>query len=108
VDSITTSTPRSPQPGGVALAEHADLLAVDDQRAIAFGDLAGEAAQDGVVAEQMGKRPRVGDVVDGDEVEVRAGLEGGAEEVSPDSTEAVDPDLHGCHSVPPVIDLHPG
>jgi hypothetical protein len=42
----------------------------------------------------VGEGPGVGDVVDGHEVDVRALLEGGPEEVPADPAEAVDADLH--------------
>ena len=75
---------------GIALGEHLDRLAVDDDRPVALGDLAREAAEDRVVLEQVGERAHVGDVVDGDELELGPGLVGGPEQVAPDAPEAVD------------------
>ena len=96
VDSITTSTPRSPQgsAAGIALGEHLERRAVDRDRLAVDLDLAREAAEDRVVLEQVGERLRVGEVVDGDELEVGAGRVGGAEDVAADAPEAVDADLH--------------
>ncbi len=80
----------------IALGEDLQLLAVDRQRSLPRLHRAWEAPQDRVVLEQVGESAGVGDVVDGDEVEVRARGVGGAEEVASDPTEAVDADLH-CH-----------
>src|SRR5436305_756324 len=48
-----------------------------------------------VVLEQLAQRPGVGEVVDGDPLDVGSALPGGAEGVAPDASEAVDPDAHG-------------
>ena len=60
------------QRGRVALGEHLDLVAVDDQHAVADGHLARERAVDRVVLEQVAERPGVGDVVDRDDLDVSA------------------------------------
>ena len=90
------------QRGRVALGEHLDLVAVDDQGAVGDGDLARERAEDRVVLEQVPERPRVGDVVDGDDLDVRARLVRCAEDVAADAAEAVDPDAysHGLEPFP--------
>ena len=56
----------------VALREDLDLVPVDHQRPVALRYLAREAAEDGVVLEEMGERSQVGDVVDRDDLDVRA------------------------------------
>ena len=60
-----------------------------------MGDLAVEAALDGVVLQQVGEGLGVGEVVDGDDLDVRTLLEGGAEEVTADAAEAVDTNAGG-------------
>ncbi len=82
------------QVGRVALGQHLDLLAVDHQRALVGLDGAREAAQDRVVLEQVGHRGRVDQVIDGDELEVRARRVRRAEHVAPNPPETVDADLH--------------
>ena len=84
------------QRGGILLGEDLQLVAVDADAAVRYLHLAREAAQDGVVLEQVGEHLGVDQVVDGDEVDVRARRLGRAEEVAPDAPEAVDADLH-CH-----------
>ncbi len=105
VDSITTSTPMSPQgrSAGIALLEDLDLLAVDGDGTAALDDLAREPAEDRVVLQEVGERRVVGDVVDRDDVELRVGLMRRTEEVAPDAPEAVDADLDWSHvlSIPP-------
>ena len=58
-------------------------------------DLARERAVHGVVAEEVGERAGVGDVVHRDELERRL-VQAGAEDVAPDAAEAVDADPE-CH-----------
>ena len=81
--------------GGVALGEDFDLLAVDGDEVGAVGDLVLEVAEDGVVLEQVGEGGGGGEVVDGDEFDVRV-AESGAEDVASDAAEAVDAYLY-CH-----------
>ncbi len=90
--------------GGVALGEDFDLLAVDGDEVGAVGDLLLEVAEDGVVLEEVGQGGGGGEVVDGDEFDVRV-AEGGAEDVASDAAEAVDAYLDCCHkiSVAPVM-----
>ena len=86
----------------VALGQHLDLVAVDDQRVLADLDRARERAEDGVVLEQVAQRAGVREVVDGDDLDVRARLVRGAEDVAADPAEAVDPDAysHGLEPFP--------
>ena len=98
VDSITTSTPRSPQGRAAGSFSFRTLssLAVDADAVLGDLDLAGEAAQDRVVLEQVGDHLGVDQVVDRDELEIRPRLIGGPEKVPADSPEAVDAHLD-CH-----------
>ena len=97
VDSSTTSAPRSPHgsAAGSRLGEHLEAVAVDHEVVAVDLDRARVRAEDRVVLEQVGERLRVGEVVDGDEVDVGAGRLGGAEEVAADAAEAVDADAYG-------------
>ena len=81
--------------GGVALGEDLDGLAVDDDGVFGRGDFVLQVAEDGVVLEQVGERGGGGEVVDGDEFDVRV-AERGAENVASDAAEAVDANLD-CH-----------
>ena len=64
---------------------------------VAERDVEAERTERRVVLEQVRHRLRVADVVGRDELEVAAPVEVGAEEVPPDSAEAVDPDLDLRH-----------
>jgi hypothetical protein len=86
--------------GRVALREHADLLPVDGEAVLVGLHVAREGAVHGVVLEEVGERPRVGDVVHRDELE-RALVEAGAEHVPADAAEAIDADADGCHGSRP-------
>ena len=88
------------QVGRVALGEDLDLLAVDHEAVVVAFDRARIAAVGRVVAQQVRERGVVGDVVDGDPLDV--GLRGlaGAEDVAADAAEAVDPDAYG-HALGP-------
>ena len=79
--------------GGVALLKHDDRLAVDDDLVAVELDLGVDAARDAVVLEQVGERRVVGEVVDGDDLEVAALGKCGAEEVTANAAEAVDTDF---------------
>ena len=83
------------QVGGVALSEHLDVLAVDGDAILVVGDLAVETTKDRVVLEQVGQGLVVRQIVDGDNLDVGALLEGGAEEVAADSAEAVNTNAGG-------------
>ena len=81
--------------GRVALLEDLDRLAVDGDRRVVVGDLAGEAAQDRVVLEQVGEGLVVHEVVGCHDLDVGSGRHDGAEEVAADAAEAVDTNANG-------------
>ena len=60
-----------------------EVVAVD-------GDRAAEAAGGGVEGEKTGQRLRLGEVVDGDDLQRGVALQEGAEHVAADATETVD------------------
>ena len=101
VDSNTTSTPRSFHGSwaGIADRQHLELVAVD-RDAVGLGlDLRVQVAEHRVVLQQMRKRVRAREVVDGDKVDVLV-AERGAHDVAADAAEAVDtyPDRHAKSS----------
>jgi hypothetical protein len=91
------------QRGGVALREHAQLLATHHEARLGGLDLAGEAAEDGVVLQEVREGLRVGDVVDPDPVHVGAAFVRRPEDVAADAAEAVDACLQGHGSVPSLV-----
>ena len=100
VDSMTMSTPRSPQ-GRFAGSRSANALidgAVHDDVVVVVLDGRVEAARDGVVLQEVREGLVVGEVVHRDDLEVCALSEGGTEVVAADAAEAVDADLyrHRC------------
>ena len=76
----------------LALGERADLLIIDPDHAVGVRHVRGEAPEHRVEPEQMCQRRRVGDVVDGDDLDVGAMLVGGADDASADAAEAIDGD----------------
>src|SRR5208282_1475150 len=89
------------QLGGVTLGEHLQRLAIEQDRP-AFGfDLVAERAVDGIVLEQMREGGRVGDVVDGDDLEVSFGQRR-AQKHPADSAESVNSDFYRHRSNPPT------
>ena len=76
VDSIATSTPRSPHGscGRIPLGEERDLLAADADDAVAGLDRRVERAEHRVVLEQVRHRRRVAEVVRRHDLEVAAPL----------------------------------
>ena len=102
VDSITTSAPSSLQGSfaGVCLGGDPHALAVDDQGVLFDLDAALERAVHGVVLEQVTKRRGVGEVVDGDELDVGAALDRSADGETTDAAEAIDAHSNS-HSVLP-------
>src|SRR5699024_6513014 len=76
--------------GGVALLEDLEGLATGGDRRVVVGHLTGEAAEDGVVLQQVGQRLVVHQVVGGDDLDVGSRRLDGAEEVAADAAEAVD------------------
>ena len=97
VDSTTIWAPTEAQSSlaGSRSAKTLICLAVDGDEVGAVGDLVLEVAEDGVVLEQVGQGGGGGEVVDGDEFDVRV-AEGAAEDVASDAAEAVDAYLY-CH-----------
>ncbi len=87
-DVDTELAPR--QPLWVALGEHLDDAAVDGDAVRSGSNCSGETAEDAVVLEQMREHLGSGDVVDGDDLELRGALPGRPEHVAPDAAEAVD------------------
>ena len=79
----------------VALGEDLHLVAVDDDAVLGRDDLALVGPEDRVVLEQVGERLRIGEVVDGDDVDVGARGLRGADDVAADAAEAVDADAYG-------------
>src|SRR5581483_4183644 len=80
----------------VALSEHLEAIPVGGDGVALGGDVGGKATQDAVVLEKVRQRLGIGDVVDGDHVDVRRGaLTDGAIDIAPDAAEAVDADLDG-------------
>ncbi len=81
---------------GVALGEHLDPVAGDDQLVPLDGDRVAEAAERAVEAEQVGERVDGGEVVDRDHLQLAAALHQGAQAVAADAAEPVDGDAgHG-------------
>src|SRR5690606_5130098 len=76
--------------GRVALLERHDLLVADVDGALVVRHVRVETTQDRVVLEQRGQRGVVGQIVDGDDLDIGAGGTHGAEEVAADPAESVD------------------
>ena len=76
----------------ISLGECEDLQGVHVQDAVLGPHGAREAAVDRVIGEQVRERAGVGDVVDGDDLEIGARFDGRAHEAAPDAAEAVDGD----------------
>src|SRR5206468_12567108 len=79
----------------VALGKDAHLMTVDGKPVCGRVNLAVESAVDRVVLQQMSKRLGVGEIVDGDDFDLRSAFLGGAQEVAADAAEAVDTDADG-------------
>jgi hypothetical protein len=62
------------------------------QDAVLRVDRAGVAPVDRLVGEQVRERGGVGDVIDGDDLDVGARLDGRAHDAAPDAAEAIDGD----------------
>src|SRR5271165_2563048 len=87
-----------PDRSGLARAERSYGLAIDDDRVLIVRDVGCESAKGRVKGQQMRERARVGDVVDGDDLEVVV-LQAAPDERSPDPAEAIDSDAdRHCHS----------
>jgi hypothetical protein len=91
------------QLGRVGLGGDADALAVDDERVLLDLNRTRVHAVDRVVLEQVTQRPRVGQVVDADELDVGAVPLGGADDETSDTAEAVDAYTHGHWFLPVVL-----
>ena len=81
------------QVGRVALGEHGDRLAVDDDGAVARLHGGVEPTEDRVVLRQVRQGLGVRQVVDADDFDVSPLREQGAEVVAADTTEAIDADI---------------
>ena len=101
VDSITMSTPRSPQGscGRVALGQHLDRVRAGRDASPSAADRQVQRAEHRVVLQQVRARVDVAQVVGGDDLDSRpAPALHGAPEVPADPAESVDsyPHSHGC------------
>ena len=74
----------------VADLQHLELVLAHGDAGLGDLDRLRIATEHGVELQQVGHRVEAAEVVDGDEVEVRSQRLGGAEEVAPDASEAVD------------------
>ena len=81
--------------GGIRLVQDEDLVAVDDEAVVGELEGARVGAEDRVVAQQVRQRVVVGEVVDGDPLDVGLCRLGGAEDVTADAAEAVDSNTYG-------------
>ena len=81
--------------GGIALLLDEDRRAVDDEAVVGELDGARVGTEDRVVAQEVRERRIVGEVVDGDPLDVGLGRLSGAEHVAADAAEAVDSNTYG-------------
>ena len=98
VASITTSAPSASHGSSaprVAFCEHLDPPAGDDECSVLGAHRVREAPVDGVEREEVGERVGVGDVVDGDDVELGVAFDRRAQDRTADPAEAVDGDTGG-------------
>src|ERR1039457_4860678 len=76
--------------GWIAFGEHLERLAID-RDAIAFGsDILDQGAMNRVILQEMSQRWRVGDVVDGDDLQRVLVMQGSAVKHSADSSKSID------------------
>jgi len=80
--------------GRILHLENLEGFALDGDGVVGVSDVVREIAKDGIVFEQVREGLGVGDVVDGDELDVLV-VERGAHDVPSDAAEAVDADLDG-------------
>ena len=92
------------QLGRIALGGDRDLLAVDHDGVLGRLDGPVEDAVHRVVLEQMSKGRRLVDVVDVDDVELGAALDGRTQDVAADAPEAVDRET--SHETSRGVGLH--
>ena len=79
----------------ILLGDDLDGLAADDDGVALDLDGLREATEDRVVLQQVGEGLDIGEIVDADDLHVRALLEDRAEVVTTNAAEAVDADLDG-------------
>ena len=79
----------------IALSQHLDLVPISRDGLFVEGDLARETTHGGVVLQQGRQGLVVGEVVGGNDLDVRTLLLGSAVEVTANSAEAIDANLHG-------------
>ena len=97
VDSMTTCAPTESQGSAAGSFSLKTLmtLAINRNAVGAGRDLVGQVAENRVVLEQVGQRLRIGEIVDGDEVQVLVG-ERGAENVTSNASKTINADFY-CH-----------
>src|SRR5690606_16121782 len=83
----------------VTLGERADGLAVDRDRVVVVRDVTGDAAEHGVVLQQVRERLVVGQVVHCHDLDVGTRLQDRTQVVPADSAEAVDSDADGHNAL---------
>src|SRR5438552_7204309 len=83
--------------GGILGLENLEALAFDGNGVIGMRHVVGKISEDGIVLQKVRERVRVGDVVDGDELNVSI-VERGAHDVATNAAEAVDANLNGHSS----------
>src|SRR5579863_1410694 len=79
----------------ILFREDFDLLAVNADGIRLGGNLVLQIAEDGVVLQQMSQRLGIGEIVDGDKLEVGV-VEGGAKNVAANAAKSVDA-YFNCH-----------
>src|SRR5580658_934216 len=82
------------QSGGIFFFEDFYDFAIDRNAVGSGGDFIGQVAEDGIVLEQVGERLGIGEIVDGDEVEVLV-RERGAKNVASDASKSINADFYG-------------
>jgi ferredoxin len=82
------------QPGRILLGKDLDLSAVDHDGTVLRLDIAFVDSVYGIIFEEVGERFRVRDIIDGDPFDGRISFRG-PEDISPDSSETVDPYFNG-------------
>ena len=107
VDSMTISAPRSSQgsAAGIFLGQHLHLVAGRREAPVRELDFLLEATEHRVVLQEMRQHRGIGEVVDGNDVEITALRSGGPKEVAPDATEAIDSYAGGHRFSLPVAEL---
>src|SRR5439155_21616470 len=81
-----------------ALGQNAKQLLADAQRGTVGAHALTQRAVHRVVFQQMGERVGIGDVIDGDEIEIGARCQARAKDVSTDASKAVDSYANAHHS----------